>query len=283
MKKLIKNTAIIILNCAITLVWMFVASFWGNIIPVDDPISAMMVALYSEGVAVILLLLIYHRNSEIIALPFKKFKTQYLSGFLLGFAWFGLTWLTCVRFGGFVITRVFSRSNWWRILLFLGGFMIQSMCEELLFRGFLMGKICRLNLPLTAIIVNSVGFTLVHGANPGFDLAAALGIFIFALSMSFIRLQTQNLWFVGAYHAAWNFAEGVVFGTSVSGTIDISYILKSEPNLLKPLFNGGKFGVEASLVNLIFELLFLALVIGFFYGRNPSQFRRLFHLKSRTT
>ena len=146
--------------------------------------------------------------------------------------------------------------------------MVQSMFEELLCRGYVMDRLLEANLPKTAIWVNSLLFMMLHMANAGFNWLPACGLLFFALAMSIIRLKTQSLWFVGAFHAAWNFSEGVIFGPSVSGEETVAIIFHYVPMRAKPLINGSEFGIEGSLISVLLDGLLL-LVSLYFYIR-PS-------------
>ena len=71
---------------------------------------------------------------------------------------------------------------------------------------------------------------------------------------------------VGAFHAAWNFAEGVIFGSSVSGEETVAIIFHSVPMPAKPLINGSEFGIKGSLISgLLDDLLLLLVSLYFLY------------------
>ncbi|BDR58945.1 hypothetical protein XA3_13860 [Xylocopilactobacillus apicola] len=154
--------------------------------------------------------------------------------------------------------------------------MVQGMFEELLCRGFIMGKILQKNLPITAIVVNSLCFAFAHCANDGINLLAWINLLIFALTMSILRLQTESLWLIGAFHSAWNFAEGVIFGTSVSGIASFDLIFKSVSRKNHPLINGGIFGIEASIVDLICGIALLIIVSYRYYIKSsPANLHKM--------
>ena len=57
---------------------------------------------------------------------------------------------------GFIVKYIFNWDNSGWFCLFLIGFMVQSMFEELLCRGYVMDRLLEANLPKTAIWVNSL-------------------------------------------------------------------------------------------------------------------------------
>lgn len=66
--------------------------------------------------------------------------------------------------------------------------------------------------------------------------------------MGFYLLKTDNIWGVAGIHAAWNFAQGNIFGLAVSGqgtgTSLTTFLSQPVPDWL----TGGQFGIESSVV-----------------------------------
>ncbi|WP_405055591.1 CPBP family intramembrane glutamic endopeptidase [Lacticaseibacillus paracasei] len=195
-----------------------------------------------------LILIIIHYKGDTYYLPFakKRMLQHYGKGFLFGSLFFAITWLFIFALRGFSVHFVFAFSGIPVLCLFLVGFIFQSMFEELVCRGYIMGYWLKRQKLLTACLANTIFFTLMHGSNAGFNVSAFLGIFLFGIFMSEIRLITGSIWFCGAFHAAWNFAEGNLFGVSVSGSSDLGMVLTSTNTGLSPFITGGAFGVEAS-------------------------------------
>ena len=67
-------------------------------------------------------------------------------------------------------------------------------------------------------------------------------------------MYTRNLWFPIAIHFAWNFAEGDIFGTPVSGDPASTSIIVSQLEGSK-WFTGGVWGIEATVQIVIFSLI----------------------------
>lgn len=258
-----------------TIVWSLISEMGGEVVSKinhhSENWSVISCELLLEGIAIFLMWLTYYRHPKIWAFADQQWQKRYLLGFLFGTIWFALSWSICVILGGFKVQFIgkFSNSVWF--IVFLVGFAVQSMFEELICRGYIMGKFLELNLPKTAIIVNSLLFMLLHTGNDGFSLLAALDLVFFAFAMSLLRLQTHSLWVVGAFHAAWNFAEGVLFGTAVSGTTKQAIIFNSIRMPHKSLVNGGIFGVENSLVSVILDGILLLIIVGYVYRHHNYQ------------
>lgn len=96
------------------------------------------------------------------------------------------------------------------LLLVLGLNFFVGLSEELLFRGILFGALRQKNRLITAIVVSSVAFGLLHLVNAGVGQSAdqtlfqvinatALGVLFCALT-----LITNNLWPAIMLHMVWN-------------------------------------------------------------------------------
>lgn len=102
-------------------------------------------------------------------------------------------------------------------------------------------------------------FTLMHLGNPDISIVAVVNVFLFGLVTWFLFRQRQNLIFSTFLHAAWNYSCGFILGTRVSG-VEIPYSIFRTNMEGTPLLTGGQFGLEGSLVTVIFQLLILLLI-----------------------
>ncbi len=133
------------------------------------------------------------------------------------------------------------------MLLLLPAWIIQSSTEEILARGWLMHILGAKYKPMIGLVVSSVIFGLIHLTNDGVGVIAILNIILVGFLFGFYVIHTKNLWGACGMHAAWNFAQGNVFGFSVSG-IDISdYSLVRFSATGSEALTGGSFGPEASI------------------------------------
>jgi hypothetical protein len=65
---------------------------------------------------------------------------------------------------------------------------------------------------------------------------------------------TRNLWFPIALHFAWNFCEGPIFGTQVSGGVLTTSLFTS--HVSGPVWlTGGRFGPEAGVPAIVIGLI----------------------------
>ncbi len=153
----------------------------------------------------------------------------------------------------------FSPVMW---LLFLMGFVIQGMSEEVMCRGYMMVSVSRKNALWLAVMTNSVIFSLLHLGNPGFGLLPLVNIILFGILESVYVLKRGDLWGACAIHSLWNFFQGNVFGISVSGTGAGSSPLSAVMTEGHELLNGGSFGLEGGIaVTLVIGIATVAMLL----------------------
>lgn len=130
----------------------------------------------------------------------------------------------------------------------LAASLIAAVGEELAFRGALFRIVAERRGTAIALAVSAAIFGLLHGLNPGATIVSTAAIAVEAgLLLGAAYALTRNLWFPIGLHFGWNFTEGGIFGTSVSGGsagTGIFSVSLAGPRLL----TGGAFGPEASLI-----------------------------------
>jgi hypothetical protein len=145
------------------------------------------------------------------------------------------------------------------LLIFLG-WMIQAAAEELLARGFLLPLIGTRWGPLAGVLVSALFFALLHLSNPHLGFISLLNLALFGLFAALYALYEGGLWGIFAIHAIWNWAQGNLYGFSVSG-IEIHDgllfdLMENGPDWL----TGGLFGPEGGLVVTFVLIISAALV-----------------------
>lgn len=127
------------------------------------------------------------------------------------------------------------------------GFMAAAaVTEEVLFRGVLF-RIAEERLGTwISLVLTGLLFGLAHVFNPNASLWSALAIAVEAgFMLAAVYVATRNLWVPIGVHFAWNFAQGGLFSTSVSGQ-DAPQGLLDAVTSGPALVSGGEFGPEAS-------------------------------------
>ena len=118
--------------------------------------------------------------------------------------------------------------------------------EEIVFRGVVYRLFEEGFGTGIAVLLSGALFGLLHAGNPGATLASSIAIALEAgVLLASAYALTRSLWLPIGLHFGWNFTEGGIFGTSVSGGT-ASGLLKVR--LVGPdALTGGQFGPEASL------------------------------------
>lgn len=96
---------------------------------------------------------------------------------------------------------------------------MQGMTEEVIFRGYLQGRLEKEVSKRWAILISALAFALAHLGNSGVGINALIGLTLFGILMSLFRTYTGDLWLAGAFHSAWNFAEDRYLGPQFQGSM----------------------------------------------------------------
>ena len=132
--------------------------------------------------------------------------------------------------------------------------------EEILYRGLLFRLCSRIVGTWGALLLSAVMFGASHAINPGATLVGLLSTALAGILLGAAYALTGRLWLPIGFHTGWNFAQGSVFGLSVSGNDRGSGLIAATlegPDIL----TGGRFGPEASIVAVIIVLASAAFLL----------------------
>jgi len=181
-------------------------------------------------------------------------------GLLIGIGLLSLTQGCVIAFGGAHIASVGSPAA---MVAPFAAALFAAIWEEAIFRGMLFRIVAEKWGPGVALVVSAVIFGGLHLINPGATWLGVIAIAVEAgIMLGLAFLLTRNLWLAIGIHWGWNFAEGGIFGSAVSGTVAHGWIkvVSTGPALL----TGGAFGLEASLpaiaIGIATSMLFLMLL-----------------------
>jgi uncharacterized protein len=170
------------------------------------------------------------------------------AGLAMGLGLFGSVMLVLWILG------VYHPTGWGGLAPLAAGFLLALLgatTEEILFRGFLFRVSERLMGLWGALALTSALFGAAHIFNPGASVGSALAIALEAgLLLGAAYALKERLWLPIGLHLGWNFAEGSVFGMSVSGGAKRGSLILGDlrgSNLL----TGGAFGPENSIVAVV--------------------------------
>jgi len=136
-----------------------------------------------------------------------------------------------------------------------------GVAEEIIFRGVLFRVVEEGLGTWAALLASALLFGFAHINNPGATLWSSAAIAIEAgLLLGMVFQVTRSLPLCMALHAAWNFTQGTVYGSAVSGIAMKNTWLV--PRMSGPEWlTGGPFGLEASVVATSLGLLAAVLLL----------------------
>ena len=176
-------------------------------------------------------------------------------GLVLFSAVIGVLWLA----GSYHVIGVDPAAPWLPALL--GAGLGAGIGEEIITRGALFRMTEEGLGTAWALGLSAAFFGFAHMFNPGATLWSSLAIAVEAgLLFGMLYHVTRSLWPCMGLHAAWNFAQGSVYGVPVSGLKAQGWLVstRSGPDWL----SGGVFGAEASVIALALCLVVTAGLIG---------------------
>ncbi|ANZ34779.1 CAAX protease [Lentzea guizhouensis] len=164
-------------------------------------------------------------------------------GLSIGTGMFAAVILNIAFLGGYEVRGWGSVSG---ALALLGFTAAAVVVEEVLFRGVLFRIVEGRIGTWASLVLTGVLFGAAHLFNTHATLWGAIAIAVEAgFMLAAVYAATRNLWVPIGVHFGWNFAQGGIFGTTISGTDAPEGLLDgvtSGPYLL----SGGDFGPEAS-------------------------------------
>ena len=139
------------------------------------------------------------------------------------------------------------------VMLFFG-----AAGEEMLFRGYGFQILLRSFGPYATILPVGILFASLHASNPHASTLGLVNTAGFGMIFGYAFLRSRDLWLPIGLHFGWNVTLPL-FGANVSGiTIRVtSYVLQWNAG---PLWSGGEYGPEASLLTSAVLLALFAFV-----------------------
>ncbi len=204
----------------------------------------------------------------------KAIEQRTLSEFAGNTAWRGLAQGTLlgvammsVLVGILALSGAYHIQGWqdvpWRDIIDVG--IWAGIIEEILLRGVVLRMLEELFGSWAAIALSGLIFGFLHAGNPNADWWSSTAIAIEAgLLFGVLFCLTRSLWVVIGLHAAWNIAQGPIYGVTVSGIAQHGII---NARIDGPWWlTGGSFGLEAALTSVV-----LSLIITGYFGYRLAQ------------
>ncbi len=223
-------------------------------------IPTLFCTIFGTIISIIYCRFVEARHLSSMGMRRKKAGLHYIQGLGVGFVMISAAALLSALFGITEITRCKS-ADMGVIGLMLGGFLIQGMSEEFIFRGYLMNTLGGRHNPWVAVIISSAAFSLAHIANPGFNLFIFFNLTLFGVFAALYMIAFDDIWGACAIHSIWNFTQGSFYGISVSGTGKTESIFRTVAASEAKLLTGGDFGIEGSIITTLVLIVSSILVL----------------------
>lgn len=169
---------------------------------------------------------------------------ELLIGLLVGATMMGAVVGLLVVFGVYDVTGPRHASPWDMIAVAI----FSGSIEELIFRAIVLRLLMRAFGAWPALALSAALFGAMHLGNANASPMAAVAIAIEAgLMLAAFYMLTGRIWMSVGVHAAWNFAQGWIWGARVSGNEVKESLYLSGPKPGAPEWlSGDAFGPEAS-------------------------------------
>ena len=163
-----------------------------------------------SGIAMLLVVVLFcrkfqKRSFEMIGFVKEHALREYAIGLGLGVVFAAVTGGIAVAAGK---AKLFTGTAPGMLVLFLLGYLIQGMAEELLYRSYLMVTIAR-RYSMTVAVIGALPYAAGAVEAP----LAFLNGMLFGIFAALYLIRHGNIWGIGAFHAAWSFVRDIVFGT----------------------------------------------------------------------
>lgn len=203
-------------------------------------------------------------------LALRPAPLELVGGTLLGLVMMAALMGVLVATGAYDVTVLGAAPAWSGVGLALQA----AVTEELWMRALLFRLLWRALGPMPAFGLAAGVFGALHLANPGATALAGATVAMAGVMFCALFALTGRLWVPIGVHAAWNLAQGYLFGAAVSGghlggSVAVSTARVGAPTWL----TGGAFGPEASVaaLALVTAIAVVSLVL---VGRPVSTRRR---------
>jgi len=198
-----------------------------------------------------------------LAAPFGRHLVEgILWGVGLILVIFGVT----LALGGIRVTSVqFPAGS----MLVLAAILIPAaISEELILRGYMLNNLMQSTSRYVALLFISLLFAFFHSFNANLSTMGLVNIVLAGLLLGVYYVHRQNLWLPITLHIAWNYVQGPVLGSPISGNATPSVLTLDFTG--SDLVTGGEFGFEASLVTSV-VLLLATVAMHFVYRVRTSR------------
>lgn len=212
--------------------------------------------------------LLYWKRIEKKSLPemgLTKHFGSYFIGVVIGILLLATSVAAILLTGNMTYHGICKTPDILMILLLTGGFMIQGATEEILCRGIVLHAVKEKASIRTAIAVSTVLFIVPHwsalfAGNVIYGFIGIANLVLISIIFSLLTLRFRSIWAACGLHSFWNAILYSVLGLNLSGNDQTATALITLQSVGENIWNGGPYGIEASLITTVVLALAAALI-----------------------
>lgn len=181
---------------------------------------------------------------------------SYFIGAVAGVFLLAVSVFAVVLTGKIEYCGVFENADILVIVLLTGGFIIQGATEEILCRGIVLhslkGKIslrASVNISTLLFIIPHLSSLLDDGIVYG--VIGIVNLVLISTAFSLLTIRFNSIWAACGLHSFWNAALYSFLGLNLSGNEKSVTAVLNMQSVGENIWNGGKYGIEASLITTV--------------------------------
>ena len=202
------------------------------------------------------------QSTAVMALPKRKsFEQEWGTGFAIGWSLCLAAVLPALLTGHLHGEVNRGASVFPAVVVAVMTFVVASLAEEAIFRGYPFDRLSRALTPAWAALVMSLLFAVVLvAANPPRSLGMALlNETLFGLLLAMAYMRTHALWVGWGLHFGYRMVMGVLLGLPITGHDDFGALMDSAIGGPRWL-SGSGFGLDAALLTSLAMLVGMAVL-----------------------
>ena len=190
---------------------------------------------------------------------------NYFIGAFIGVILLALSVVAIVLTGSIKYYGIFENVDNIMNLHLFGGFIIQGATEEILSRGIVLHTLKEKTSIGIAIAVSTILFIIPHWSSlfAGDVIYGVIGVANLVLISGIFSLLTidfKSIWAACGLHSFWNAILYSVLGLNLSGKDEKVASIFNMQSVGKSIWNGGEYGIEASIITTIILAFAVALL-----------------------
>lgn len=200
---------------------------------------------------------------------------HYFLGMFIGILLLLFTVIAIILTGGMEFCGISGNTDPTMLLLLIGGFVVQGAAEEFLCRGIVLHALKAKPSVRIAVSVSTGLFLIPHlptllEAEILYGVVGIINLVLISCILSLLTIRFGSIWAACGLHSCWNAVLYGVLGLNLSGneeTITAIFQLRT----VGEIWNGGSYGIEASIVTTAVLGISLAVMVTIWKGRNEHH------------